>query len=291
MITAGILAYNEGKSILHTIKSILPQLAKKDEIVVVASGCTDNTEDVVKKLAKKYKNIKLISEKERSGKALATNLLVRKAKGDIIVQTDADVFLHDDAIKNLVKHFNDKDVGAVSGHPMPILPKNNIFYEWTVMSYRRMHELRLEQDAKGEFWHLSGYLCAFRKKLYSPLPKQKGAVDALMALFIRRSGCKMVYEQNAMVDVKCPITVKDFINQKARVRAGYYFLSKYGDVPRGAKSEILFFPAEILRVPLQRWHAFIFSAFIYAYTWLKGWYFFKKNKPLNEIWKHVTSTK
>lgn len=291
MISIVIPAYNEGRAIANTINSILPQIRRGDEIIVGASACTDNTEEVIKQLGKKHRNLKLLSQKSREGKSIAMNLLVKKAKSDIIVQTDADVILEKNAIKNLLKHFRNREIGAVSGRPIPTIPKENIFYYWTEMSYRRMHELRLKQDKEGEFWHLSGYLCAFRKESFSELPKAKGAVDALMAFSIKNKGYKIAYEPKARVLVKCPLTVKDFINQKARVRAGYYFLSKQKKMPRTARSEIFYFPIELFRLPITRWPAFFFSAMVYSYSWIKGWIFFKKDSSLNEIWKRVDSTK
>lgn len=291
MISVGIPAYNEEKTVARTIDSVLKQISKNDELLVVDNGSADNTASEIKRMQKKDKRVKLLVIKKNNGKTPALNLIVKKAKSDIIVQTDADVILEKNAINSLVKHFGNKSVGAISGCPIPVIPKDNLFYDWAMMSYRKAHELRLRQSKSGEFWHLSGYLCAFRKKAHSELPHQKGAVDALMGLMIKKKGYVLEYEPEAKVLVKCPLTVKDFINQKARVRAGYYFVSQHGGKPRGIKSEIFYFPSELLRVPLKRWPAFIASAFIYAYTWIKGWLFFKRNRPLNEIWKHVTSSK
>ena len=59
MITVGIPTYNEQDVIGECINSVLQQISKKDEIIVVASGCTDKTVPVVEKIAKKHKQIKL----------------------------------------------------------------------------------------------------------------------------------------------------------------------------------------------------------------------------------------
>ncbi len=291
VITVGIPAYNEERCVAATIESVLKQISKKDEVLVVDNGSVDNTAAEIKRMQKKDKRVKLLAIRENNGKTPALNLIIKRAKSEIIVQTDADVIVENGAIFKLLRHFKNPEVGAVSGQPIPIIPRHNLFHDWAIMSYRKAHELRLNQSKTGEFWHLSGYLCAFRKKAYTKLPKQKGAVDALMGLMIKQKGYLLEYEPEARVLVKCPRTIKDFVAQKARVRAGYYFLTRYGGKPRGAGSEIIHFPKELLRLPLQRWPAFIASAFVYAYTWVKGWVFFKRNRPLNEIWKQVTSSK
>ena len=287
-VSVGIPTYNEEKTIARCINSVLRQIGSEDEIIVVASGCTDNTVTEVKKVQKKDKRVKLIIEKERRGKASALNLIIKKAKFDIIVQTDGDVIIGRGAISQLVKHFKDEKIGGVSGHPVPIIPEDNLFYDWTIMSYRKIHELRKKESEKGTFWHMSGYLLAFRKKALLEVPFAKGAVDAWMGKIIKENGYKIVYEPEAKVLVKAPLTIKDFIRQKARVRAGYYLLPKG---PRSVKREVFYFPKELLKIPIWRWHKFFIAGIIYFYSWLKGWYMAKTNKSLKEIWKVPESTK
>ena len=50
-VTVGICAFNEGKSLAKNLASVLPQLAPDDELVLVASGCTDNTVEVARSFA------------------------------------------------------------------------------------------------------------------------------------------------------------------------------------------------------------------------------------------------
>jgi len=287
-ITVGIPTYNEEKSISKSINSALNQISKRDEVIVVASGCIDNTVKEIKKIMRRDERVKLITEPERRGKASAINLIIKNAKGDVIVQTDGDVIVEEGAIKNIIKHFKDERIGAVSGNPVPLIPKNNLFYDWSMMSYRKIGEIRKKESDEGTFWHLSGYLLAFRKKVLKQVPFAKGAVDAWMGRIIKDAGYKLVYEPNAKVLVKCPTNIKDFVNQKARVRAGYQLLP---EGPRKMQKEILLFPKELSKISFSRWPRFLFSGIIYFYTWIKGFYFAKTNKSLQQIWKVPVSTK
>jgi len=288
MITIGIPTYNEERTISKAINSVLRQISEEDEVLVVASGCTDNTIPEIKEIIKKDKRVRLIIEKERKGKSSALNLIIKNAQGEIIVQTDGDVIVGKGAVVQLVKHFKDIKIGAVSGNPIPLIPKKNLFYDWTIMSYRKSGEIRESETKKRTFWHLSGYLLAFRRKALKEVPFAKGAVDAWMGKIIKENKYKIVYEPNAKVLVKAPLTIKDFIAQKARVRAGYYLLPKG---PRTMKREILFFPRELFKIPFWRWPRFIFSGFVYLFSWVKGWYLAKTNKSLKQIWKTPESTK
>ena len=288
MITIIVCAYNEEKRISKAIKSVLCQISNKDEIIVVSSGSIDNTNKIVRELSKKDKRIKLIIEKERKGKSSAINLAIKKAKSNIIIATDGDVELSKGAINLLIKHFKDPKIGAVSGNPIPIIPSTNIFHDWTIMSYRKSGEIREKETKEGTFWHLSGYLLAFRKEALKKVPFAKGAVDAKMGMIIKEKGYKIVYEPNAFVYVKCPTNIHDFVAQKARVRAGYTNMPKG---PRTMVGEILYLPDEILKIPINRLPAFLFSGCIYLYSWCKGKYMAIMDKPLNEIWKTPESTK
>ena len=288
MITVGIPTYNEEKVIVKTIESVLVQLSSDDEVIVVASGCTDNTVPLVRSIANIDKRVKLITEDERKGKASALNLIIQNAASDVIVQTDGDVIVEQNAIRQLVKNFKNPKIGGVSGRPIAVIPKDNLFYDWTIMSYRKIGELRLSETEQGKFWHLSGYLLAFRKKALPSVPFAKGAVDAWMGRIIQQNGYVMVYEPDAKVLVKAPLTIKDFIAQKARVRAGYYLIPKG---PRTVKGEIMWLPREFIKIPFRRWPLFIISGMVYLYSWLKGWYMARTNKPLLDIWKVPESTK
>jgi cellulose synthase/poly-beta-1,6-N-acetylglucosamine synthase-like glycosyltransferase len=289
MITVGICTYNEEKSIAKIIGDALSQISPNDEVIVVASGCTDNTVDIVYEFTQVDERVKLLVEDERNGKASAINIINDNARGHIIVQTDGDVTLEEDAIPNLIKRFEDPGVGAVSGHPIPVISRKNLFYDWTLMSYNKLHRVRQAEERVGDFWHLSGYLLAWRRGALSEVPFVKGAVDAWMGKIIKDNGWKIVYEPEAKVLVKAPNNTKDFIAQKARVRAGYAYLSS--NSPRKMTKEILWFPKELLKTPFWRWHKFIISGFIYAYSWYKGKSMAKKDLSLNEIWKVPTSTK
>ncbi len=68
----GIMAYNEEANIGRLLKAVLSQKLKTvaiTEIVVVASGCTDSTEAIVRDWTKRDPRIRLLSQEKRLGKA------------------------------------------------------------------------------------------------------------------------------------------------------------------------------------------------------------------------------
>ena len=173
MITVGIPTRNEEKTIAKCVNVLLRQLSRNDEVIVVSDGSTDNTVMEVKKIMQQDRRVRIITVPKRKGKANGLNLIIKNARGNIIVQTDGDVIASENSVKNLLRHFSGNGIGAVSGHPIPVIPKNNLFYDWTIMSYRKAHELRISQSKNGTLWHISGYLLAFRKEALQKMPNAK----------------------------------------------------------------------------------------------------------------------
>ena len=117
-VSIGICAYNEEQNIGGLLSALLKQRAKTvliKEIIVVSSACTDNTDWIVKEYSKKYKRVKLVTQKVRKGKVSAMSLFIKKAKSNILVFENADTLPKEDAIELLVKPFFDKEIGMTGG--------------------------------------------------------------------------------------------------------------------------------------------------------------------------------
>lgn len=88
-----IPAYNEEKRILQTIQSIAAYFSKKPrsyELIVVDDGSSDNTASVVSSLSDKIPNLEVCSLAKNMGKGCAVRFGGLRAKGNLILFTDAD---------------------------------------------------------------------------------------------------------------------------------------------------------------------------------------------------------
>jgi len=93
-ISVVIPAYNEEKNIIHLhreLKEALDNLNKDYEIIFVDDGSTDNTFEVLKKLHKENKNIKIIQFQKNFKKAAALSAGFKEAEGRIVITMDADL--------------------------------------------------------------------------------------------------------------------------------------------------------------------------------------------------------
>jgi len=220
MISVIITAYKEEKTIGRAIEAILSnRIKEKTEIIII---CPDKaTADIVKKYQKKNNNIVLLKDK-REGKPAALNQTFKKAKGDILLLTDGDVFIGKNALKEMVNPFKNPKVGAVTGRPVSVSPKDKMLGYWShLLTDVGAHETRTNLAKKGKFIVCSGYLYAFRSGIIKKLDPKTLSEDAVISSIIAEKGYKIHYSPLAKVYVKYPTHLTDWIKQKRRSTGGY----------------------------------------------------------------------
>lgn len=90
LVSVIITAYNAEKYIGLAVTSIINQTYQNLEIIIVDDKSTDSTFRIAKMLAKNDSRIRVYSMNRHGGPGLASNLGLRKAKGNFIARMDAD---------------------------------------------------------------------------------------------------------------------------------------------------------------------------------------------------------
>tara|TARA_Y100000310_G_scaffold342413_1_gene445581 strand:+ start:9670 stop:10557 length:888 start_codon:yes stop_codon:yes gene_type:complete len=220
MISTIITAYKEEKTIGKAIESILNQKTKENmEIIVV---CPDKpTADAARKYQNRNKNIRILKD-PKMGKPVALNIAFKKAKGDILILTDGDVYIGKNAVNELINPFKNKKIGAVSGRPISSISRNTMLGYWShLLTDLGAHNTRLKLAKRGKFIVCSGYLYAIRAGIVKNIPSNSLSDDAIISHLIAQKGYKITYAPKAEVYVKYPTTFKDWITQKKRSTGGY----------------------------------------------------------------------
>lgn len=214
MISIIITTKEEEKTLPRAIKAILDEKIPNSELIVV-----DPSQETKKIISQFPFKIRFIQDKG-IGKPAALNLVFQKVEGEILVLTDGDVFIEKGAIKKLLKHFIDKKIGAVSGHPVPINPRDNLFGYWSHFLTDAADYLRRKKTKKGEYLVCSGYLYAIRNVI-KEIPEDTLVEDSIISEMIWQRGYKIIYEPEAKVYVKYPDNFSDWLKQKIRATGGY----------------------------------------------------------------------
>jgi cellulose synthase/poly-beta-1,6-N-acetylglucosamine synthase-like glycosyltransferase len=220
----GVTAHNEEANIGRLLEALLAQelsTVEISEIIVVASGCTDNTISIVEKFRERDSRIKLLTQARREGKTSAINLFLTQAKEDIVVVQSGDTLPRFDTIEHLIKPFEDPTIGMTGAQKVPVNASDTFIGYLSHLRLKLEHELCLEIPRLGE-------LIAFRK-IIDAIPADVAMDEAFMEAFIIRGGLRVVYAPLAVVYNMGPQTVSDFIKQRRRNHAGHLHLRhKYG---------------------------------------------------------------
>jgi len=291
MISIIITSYKEPKTIGRAIESILKNNLKDYEILVVAPD--GETLKAAEKYTKKNKKIRLIKDKG-DGKPAALNLAKSKAKGEILVLTDGDVFIGENAINFLLEPFENKEIGAVSGNPVSLDSKKNMLGYWAYVLTNTANQRRKKSIASKRRFFCSGYLFAIRKNLFPQLPEELLSEDGFISHNVYQMGHKIAYSEKSKVYVKYPTNFKDWIIQKKRSAGGYNQIKNLINIEiRSFKKESRGAFGLFRYVSNIKDLFFLFNLF-FARIYL--WFVIYKDINLNkkthkEIWKRVESTK
>ncbi len=292
MISAVITSFKEPKTIGRAIEAILAnKIPQPYEILVVAPD--EETLSAAAVYTKKHKNIKTVKD-EGKGKPAALNLILSKAKGEIIIFTDGDVHISNDSLKYLLEPFKEKEIGAVSGNPVSADSKDNRMGFWAYMLTDVAHQWRLASAQKHQHFFCTGYLFAIRKNLFPKLPEELLSEDGYISQAVYSKKQRIAYAPQAKVYIKYPTTFADWIKQKKRSAGGYNQIRKMAGVEmRSFKTEslgaFLFFhyPKSLKQFV---WLLELFFARVYLWFVIYRDINLKK-KSQKEIWQRVESTK
>ncbi len=238
-ISVGIAAYNEEANIGNILGRLTNQKLPEDitlkEIIVVASGCTDRTEEIVKEFAKENKTIRLLIQEKREGKASAVNLFIKNATGDILVLESADTLPLEDTIENLVKPFSNPKIGMTGGHPIPINDPEKFIGFVVHLIWDLHHNISLKNVKLGE-------VIAFRN-IIDEIPYDTATDEVYIGALVKEKGYDLTYVPDAIVYNKGPESISDLIKQRKRIYIGHLHLKstqEYMPPTMGIKSiEIL----------------------------------------------------
>jgi cellulose synthase/poly-beta-1,6-N-acetylglucosamine synthase-like glycosyltransferase len=137
----------------------------------------------------------------------------------IVVLTDANCMLNREALQNIVRHYEDPNVGAVSGakHVIAIgdsSGKGEGLY-WRYESYLKKLDSELNSVVGA-----AGELFSFRRELFSKLPQETIIEDFVMSMEIAAKGYRVIYEPNAIAEEMPSANLQEEWKRKVRICAG-----------------------------------------------------------------------
>lgn len=217
----GIMAYNEEKNIARALESVLSQNLKQvkiKEIFIIASGCTDQTVPIAKRIAKTDKRIKLLIQNKRLGKASAVNLFLKHAQNKIVVLMGADTVPQPEVVEKLVAPFANSRIGMTGARPIPTDSANTFFGFAAHLLWQLHHQISLKSPKMGE-------MVAYRK-IFQRIPYASAVDEATVEPLIVGQDYRLRYIPKAIVFNKGTENLTEFLKQRRRIYAGHLALVK-----------------------------------------------------------------
>jgi len=213
-----IAAYNEESVIRERIENCLSLDYPSGmlEIIIASDGSNDNTNDIVRKY--KDHGVRLLGFKTRRGKVNVLNDAIQHSLHPIIVLSDANTMFQKEAVKKLVRHFQDPAVGCVCGALHFVKAHGSHSGDLEGLYWKYENFLKKMEGNWGSLLGANGAIYAISKDLFEPCPRATIVEDFVIPMRILQRGFRVDYEPSAIATEE---TTKHIIQEKERrIRIG-----------------------------------------------------------------------
>jgi len=218
-VSVVMAAYNEGKVIAGTLRSLLSTDYKGEiEVIVVDDGSRDETAAEVARVAHVDPRVSLLQQENR-GKARALQRALASVRHGIVVFVDADTHFQRDTLRLLLEPLADKEIGAVSGHAKV---GNLRTFIARCQSLEYTCGFNLDRRAYTRWNCITvapGAISAIRKSAIDQaggLSLQTLAEDTDLTLTLHKDRQRIVYVPQAIAWTEAPESVRTLARQRFR---------------------------------------------------------------------------
>lgn len=219
-ITVIIPAHNEERYIAACIDSVLSATFKgKKQIIVVDDGSKDSTATIVKGYRKQ--GVQLIQTKH-TGKSASLNLVLRKAKGELIAIVDGDSSIRKDALVELTKEVGRENTVAATG-VVRVKNRSKLICLWIHIEQLYNSLMRSLFSKVNANITTPGPLSMYRTKELRDaggFSTQGFSEDLDITIRLIRKGYHIGYSDRAVADTNMPYEALWFFRQRMRFARG-----------------------------------------------------------------------
>jgi len=196
-VTVIVAAYNEEKDIAHKLEMLLAVEYPHEllQILVASDHSTDRTHEIVEGFA--ARGVELLVLPERGGKTAAQNYAATRARGDILIFTDATTLFAPTVVQKLVEPFVDQGVGCAGAQLVYQSETGTAVGRGGGLYWRYETLVKKLESQANSLIGVSGALYAVRKDLYRPIEPELIS-DFVIALDTFARGQVTVYAPDAM---------------------------------------------------------------------------------------------
>ena len=220
-VTLIVPAYNELDCLPAKVANSIGQRYPREHIrcLFVTEGSTDGSDTYLR--THYGDTVGILGGSERRGKVAAMNRAMEQVHTPIVIFTDANTQLNLEAVRNIVRHFRDPDVGAVAGEKRILTTDaesaagsgEGLYWQYESQLKKWDAELHTIVGAAGE-------LFAVRTALYEAVSPDTILDDFMISLRIAERGYRVAYEPEAYALERPSFSILDEQKRKIRIAAG-----------------------------------------------------------------------
>ncbi len=213
-----ISAYNEEECIGSTLRRCLDvdYPAELLEIIVGSDGSDDRTVEIAREFGSD--GVRALDFSQRRGKAAVLLDCAQEATGDLLGFTDANTALDEQAVRNLVRHFEDPEIGVVCGELRLSSPegkpvREGVYWRYEVILKTLESRLRAVLGANGGIY-------AVRRELFPEISPKLITEDFVIPMKVRAQGYGVLYDPEAVAFEEAPPSPAAEFRRRLRIGAG-----------------------------------------------------------------------
>lgn len=216
--------FNEGDNAEETISHALKLDYPDFEVIAINDGSSDNTGEVLDRLAGRFEKLRVVHLAQNQGKAMGLQAGSLLTDAEFLIGIDGDALLDPHAAKWMIRHFlADEKIAAVTGNPR-IRTRSTLLGRIQVGEFSSIvGMIKRAQRVFGRLFTVSGVITAFRKSAvhevgyWSPNMLTE---DIDITWKLQRAGWDVEFEPNALVWILMPETLKGLYKQRLRWAMG-----------------------------------------------------------------------
>ena len=196
-VTIIIAAYNEERDLAAKLENtLLLDYPKSHVEIIVTSDCSqDRTDEIARSFASR--GVSLHRQPKRLGKTAAQNAAVEKARGEVVLFSDATTHYKPDVLKVMMPSFADPTVGCVTGRVIYTADTDSTVGHGTRSYWNYEFLLKKGESSIGSLIGVCGCMYAVRKSAYVPLYNE-ACSDFVIATTMVKQGLRAIYEPTAV---------------------------------------------------------------------------------------------
>jgi cellulose synthase/poly-beta-1,6-N-acetylglucosamine synthase-like glycosyltransferase len=218
-------AYNEGAVIAEKLANIDALKVRHPDLEVLAFD-DGSSDDTFVKLSARPDILTVLQGGGRNGKANGMKRLAACAKGEIMIFTDANVMLKEDALDNLFAWYADPTVGGICGALKYLGAGESATASVGGLYWRQEERLKAEESRTGNVMGADGSIFSIRRNLYPEFPDTV-LDDLTVSMAVVFAGMRLIKVEDVIAYERLVAVRKEEFSRKVRISARAYHTHLY----------------------------------------------------------------